>query len=65
MGLQVHTKFQRNRPNRYRVTAKGTFVGKGCARAERGALHQLLVEGTSLMTPNPHTKFEHNRSSRF
>ena len=33
MGLQVHTKFQRNRPNRYRVTASGTLVGNGCARA--------------------------------
>ena len=33
MGLQVHSKFQRNRPNRYRVTASGTFMGKGCARA--------------------------------
>ena len=31
MGLQVHTKFQSNRPNRYRVTASGTFMGKGCA----------------------------------
>ena len=26
MGPQVHTKFQRNRPSRYRHTAGGTFV---------------------------------------
>ena len=33
MGSQLHTKFQRNRPNRYRETASGTFMEKGCARA--------------------------------
>ena len=29
MGSQVHTKFQRNRPNRYQETARGTFMEKG------------------------------------
>ena len=40
MGSQVHTKFQRNRPNRYRETSKRNIYGKGvrtCARAD--ALH--------------------------
>ena len=27
--------------------------------------HPWLVESTYLVTPNPHTKFEHNRSNRF
>ena len=48
------------------VTSNRNIYGKGvrtCPRAD--ALHPQLVEGTWLMTPNPHIKFEHNRLSRF
>ena len=37
MGSQVHAKFQRNRPSRYRETASGKFMEKWvrtCARAD-------------------------------
>ena len=63
MGLQVHTKFQRNRPNRYRVTASGTFEGNGCARAHvrmhstnQWRNQDFISEGSELWDrapPNP------------
>ena len=36
-----------------------------CARAEMPHPTPWLVKSTYLVTPNPHTKFEHNRSNRF
>ena len=64
---KCRTKFQCNRPNHYRGTASGTFIEKGCARAhvQMHSTHDLWKALSQLMTPNPHTKFEHNRPSRF
>ena len=58
---KCRTKFQCNRPNHYRVTASGTFIEKGCARAhvQMHSTHDLWKALSQLMTPNPHTKFEH------
>ena len=52
---KCRTKFQCNRPNHYRVTASGTFIEKGCARAhvQMHSTHDLWKALSQLMTPNP------------
>ena len=50
MGSQVHTKFQRNRPNRYQETEGETFMEKGCARAHV-QMHSIYDLWKALVNP--------------
>ena len=48
MGSQVHAKFQRNRPSRYRETTGGTFVTS--SQVARATCHSRHWHNSALVT---------------